>query len=206
MDQSFSQHTSLRCPFSLPSPPPTDLSTLTTSLKKSSRNFEGKPISFSSHYSGSVMGKLPSSPRSPRGGCISILIAINRHPFLCDNRIQQTDKTSTGTQAIFGLLTDTKTTLKQYALLTTFFYIGYLVSEVSRNHPPPPPFFVRLTGTCSYVFFSSLLCGCCNDFTRAEGYQSTCEYLPSLFNVSQRTKLFAHLTFSSYPGYAGRPS
>ncbi|KAK4504848.1 hypothetical protein PRZ48_002811 [Zasmidium cellare] len=47
--------------------------------------------------------------------------------------IQQTDKTSLGTQAIFGLRTDTGLVGQQYSWLTTIFYITYLCGEFPSN-------------------------------------------------------------------------
>lgn len=47
--------------------------------------------------------------------------------------IQQTDKTSIGTQAIFGLIEDTNLVGQQYSWLTTIFYITYLVGEFPSN-------------------------------------------------------------------------
>lgn len=47
--------------------------------------------------------------------------------------IQQTDKTSLGTQAIFGLRTDTKLVGQQYSWLTTIFYITYMIGEFPSN-------------------------------------------------------------------------
>ncbi|EKG14879.1 Major facilitator superfamily domain general substrate transporter [Macrophomina phaseolina MS6] len=47
--------------------------------------------------------------------------------------IQQTDKTSLGTQAIFGLREDTGLVGQQYSWLTTIFYIAYLCGEFPSN-------------------------------------------------------------------------
>lgn len=47
--------------------------------------------------------------------------------------IQQTDKTSIGTQATFGLRTDTGLVGQQYAWLTTIFYITYMCFEFPSN-------------------------------------------------------------------------
>ncbi|KAK3621088.1 hypothetical protein LTR56_023014 [Elasticomyces elasticus] len=47
--------------------------------------------------------------------------------------IQQTDKTSLGTQAIFGLREDTHLVGQQYSWLTTIFYITYMVGEFPSN-------------------------------------------------------------------------
>lgn len=47
--------------------------------------------------------------------------------------IQQTDKTSLGTQAIFGLREDTHLKGQQYSWLTTIFYIAYLCGEFPSN-------------------------------------------------------------------------
>ncbi|KAK5711477.1 hypothetical protein LTR17_018413 [Elasticomyces elasticus] len=47
--------------------------------------------------------------------------------------IQQTDKTSLGTQAIFGLREDTNLVGQQYSWLTTIFYITYMVGEFPSN-------------------------------------------------------------------------
>lgn len=47
--------------------------------------------------------------------------------------IQQTDKTSIGTQAIFGLIEDTNLVDQQYSWLTTIFYITYLAGEFPSN-------------------------------------------------------------------------
>lgn len=47
--------------------------------------------------------------------------------------IQQTDKTSLGTQAIFGLRTDTNLHGQQYSWLTTIFYITYMCGEFPSN-------------------------------------------------------------------------
>lgn len=47
--------------------------------------------------------------------------------------IQQTDKTSLGTQAIFGLREDTNLVGQQYSWLTTIFYITYLCGEFPSN-------------------------------------------------------------------------
>ncbi|KAK5113733.1 hypothetical protein LTR85_010750 [Meristemomyces frigidus] len=47
--------------------------------------------------------------------------------------VQQTDKTSLGTQAIFGLRTDTNLHGQQYSWLTTIFYITYMVGEFPSN-------------------------------------------------------------------------
>ncbi|WPA99955.1 uncharacterized protein RHO25_004575 [Cercospora beticola] len=47
--------------------------------------------------------------------------------------IQQTDKTSLGTQAIFGLREDTGLVGQQYSWLTTVFYLTYLVGEFPSN-------------------------------------------------------------------------
>ncbi|KAF4310160.1 putative major facilitator superfamily transporter protein [Botryosphaeria dothidea] len=47
--------------------------------------------------------------------------------------IQQTDKTSLGTQAIFGLHEDTGLVGQQYSWLTTIFYIAYLCGEFPSN-------------------------------------------------------------------------
>jgi MFS transporter, ACS family, allantoate permease len=44
--------------------------------------------------------------------------------------IQQTDKTSIGTQATFGLRTDTRLVGQQYSWLSTAFYLTYLVCTV----------------------------------------------------------------------------
>ncbi|KAI4863509.1 MFS general substrate transporter [Hypoxylon rubiginosum] len=47
--------------------------------------------------------------------------------------VQQTDKTSIGTQAIFGLRTDTGLVGQQYSWLTTIFYITYMCFEFPSN-------------------------------------------------------------------------
>ncbi|KAF2091306.1 MFS general substrate transporter [Saccharata proteae CBS 121410] len=47
--------------------------------------------------------------------------------------VQQTDKTALGTQAIFGLRTDTHLVGQQYSWLTTIFYIAYLCGEFPSN-------------------------------------------------------------------------
>lgn len=47
--------------------------------------------------------------------------------------VQQTDKTSLGTQAIFGLRDDTGLVGQQYSWLTTIFYMAYLVGEFPSN-------------------------------------------------------------------------
>ncbi|KAI2605721.1 MFS general substrate transporter [Hypoxylon fragiforme] len=47
--------------------------------------------------------------------------------------IQQTDKTSIGTQATFGLRTDTGLQGQQYSWLTTIFYITYMIFEFPSN-------------------------------------------------------------------------
>lgn len=47
--------------------------------------------------------------------------------------VQQTDKTSLGTQAIFGLRGDTNLVAQQYQWLTTIFYIAYLCGEFPSN-------------------------------------------------------------------------
>jgi MFS transporter, ACS family, allantoate permease len=47
--------------------------------------------------------------------------------------VQQTDKTATGTQAIFGLRTDTHLHGQQYSWLTTIFYLTYLCGEFPSN-------------------------------------------------------------------------
>lgn len=47
--------------------------------------------------------------------------------------IQQTDKTSLGTQATFGLRDDTHLAGQQYAWLTTAFYITYVCFEFPSN-------------------------------------------------------------------------
>lgn len=47
--------------------------------------------------------------------------------------IQQTDKTSLGTQAIFGLREDTHLHGQQYQWLTTIFYMTYLAGEFPSN-------------------------------------------------------------------------
>ncbi|KAK5110532.1 hypothetical protein LTR62_005724 [Meristemomyces frigidus] len=47
--------------------------------------------------------------------------------------VQQTDKTSLGTQAIFGLRTDTHLHGQQYSWLTTVFYIAYMAGEFPSN-------------------------------------------------------------------------
>ncbi|KXT06642.1 hypothetical protein AC578_8495 [Pseudocercospora eumusae] len=47
--------------------------------------------------------------------------------------VQQTDKTSLGTQAIFGLREDTGLVRQQYSWLTTIFYIAYMCGEFPSN-------------------------------------------------------------------------
>ncbi|KAI0155386.1 MFS general substrate transporter [Hypoxylon sp. FL1284] len=47
--------------------------------------------------------------------------------------VQQTDKTSIGTQATFGLRTDTGLVGQQYSWLTTVFYITYMCFEFPSN-------------------------------------------------------------------------
>jgi hypothetical protein len=47
--------------------------------------------------------------------------------------VQQTDKTSLGTQAIFGMRTDTHMVGQQYSWLTTIFYLTYLIGEFPSN-------------------------------------------------------------------------
>ncbi|KAK7964292.1 major facilitator superfamily transporter [Apiospora saccharicola] len=47
--------------------------------------------------------------------------------------IQQTDKTSIGTQATFGLRDDTGLVGQQYSWLTTIFYITYMIFEFPSN-------------------------------------------------------------------------
>jgi ACS family allantoate permease-like MFS transporter len=47
--------------------------------------------------------------------------------------VQQTDKTSLGTQAIFGMRTDTNLVGQQYSWLTTIFYLAYLIGEFPSN-------------------------------------------------------------------------
>ncbi|KAI5367922.1 putative major facilitator superfamily, MFS transporter superfamily [Septoria linicola] len=47
--------------------------------------------------------------------------------------IQQTDKTSLGTQAIFGLRDDTNLVGQQYSWLTTIFYMTYMIGELPSN-------------------------------------------------------------------------
>lgn len=47
--------------------------------------------------------------------------------------VQQTDKTSLGTQAIFGLREDTHLVGQQYSWLTTIFYLTYMVGELPSN-------------------------------------------------------------------------
>ncbi|RDW63551.1 hypothetical protein BP6252_11096 [Coleophoma cylindrospora] len=66
----------------------------------------------------------------------ALLRKIDRYllPLMfCCYGIQQTDKTSTGTQAIFGLRTDLNLHGQQYNWLTTIFYITYLVGEFPSN-------------------------------------------------------------------------
>ncbi|KAH8658487.1 major facilitator superfamily domain-containing protein [Xylariales sp. PMI_506] len=53
--------------------------------------------------------------------------------MFCCYGIQQTDKTATGTQAIFGLRTDLGLQGQQYNWLTTIFYVTYLVGEFPSN-------------------------------------------------------------------------
>ncbi|GAB7331297.1 hypothetical protein MBLNU13_g02744t2 [Cladosporium sp. NU13] len=47
--------------------------------------------------------------------------------------VQQTDKTSLGTQAIFGMRDDTNLVGQQYSWLTTIFYLAYLTGEFPSN-------------------------------------------------------------------------
>lgn len=47
--------------------------------------------------------------------------------------VQQTDKTSLGTQAIFGMRDDTNLVGQQYSWLTTIFYLTYLIGELPSN-------------------------------------------------------------------------
>ncbi|KAH7419590.1 major facilitator superfamily domain-containing protein [Cadophora sp. MPI-SDFR-AT-0126] len=47
--------------------------------------------------------------------------------------IQQTDKTSLGTQALFGIREDTNLVGQQYQWLTTMFYLAYLCGEFPSN-------------------------------------------------------------------------
>jgi hypothetical protein len=47
--------------------------------------------------------------------------------------VQQTDKTSLGTQAIFGLRKDTNLVGQQYSWLTTIFYLAYMIGEFPSN-------------------------------------------------------------------------
>ena len=47
--------------------------------------------------------------------------------------VQQADKTSLGTQAIFGLIEDTNLVGQQYSWLTTIFYLAYLIGEFPSN-------------------------------------------------------------------------
>jgi len=47
--------------------------------------------------------------------------------------VQQTDKTSLGTQAIFGMRDDTNLVGQQYSWLTTIFYLAYLIGEFPSN-------------------------------------------------------------------------
>ncbi|KAI9047894.1 hypothetical protein LZ554_007696 [Drepanopeziza brunnea f. sp. 'monogermtubi'] len=51
----------------------------------------------------------------------------------CCYGIQQTDKTSLGTQALFGLREDTGLVGQQYQWLTTIFYLSYLCGEFPSN-------------------------------------------------------------------------
>lgn len=51
----------------------------------------------------------------------------------CCYGIQQTDKTSLGTQALFGLREDTNLKGQEYQWLTTIFYIAYLTGEFPSN-------------------------------------------------------------------------
>ncbi|EKD18366.1 uncharacterized protein L3040_006759 [Drepanopeziza brunnea f. sp. 'multigermtubi'] len=51
----------------------------------------------------------------------------------CCYGIQQTDKTSLGTQALFGLREDTDLVGQQYQWLTTIFYLSYLCGEFPSN-------------------------------------------------------------------------
>ncbi|KAH8885849.1 MFS general substrate transporter [Thozetella sp. PMI_491] len=53
--------------------------------------------------------------------------------MFCCYGIQQTDKTSTGIQAIFGLRTDLNLQGEQYNWLTTIFYMTYLIGEFPSN-------------------------------------------------------------------------
>jgi hypothetical protein len=65
--------------------------------------------------------------------------------------IQQSDKVSVGTQAIFGLREDTHLVGQQYSWLTTIFYITYLIGEFPSN------FFLQKwslgRGLSVYMFF-----------------------------------------------------
>jgi hypothetical protein len=47
--------------------------------------------------------------------------------------VQQTDKTSLGVQAIFGLREDTGLVGQQYSWLTTVFYMTYMIGEFPSN-------------------------------------------------------------------------
>ncbi|SMR47252.1 unnamed protein product [Zymoseptoria tritici ST99CH_3D1] len=51
----------------------------------------------------------------------------------CCYGVQQTDKTSLGVQAIFGLPKDTGLVGQQYSWLTTIFYLTYMVGEFPSN-------------------------------------------------------------------------
>jgi ACS family allantoate permease-like MFS transporter len=51
--------------------------------------------------------------------------------------VQQTDKTSLGTQAIFGMIKDTNLVGQQYSWLTTIFYLTYLIGEYETKEYQP---------------------------------------------------------------------
>nr|OQO16559.1 hypothetical protein B0A51_12519 [Rachicladosporium sp. CCFEE 5018] len=69
--------------------------------------------------------------------------------------VQQTNKTSLGTQAIFGFRTDTGLVGQQYSWLTTIFYIAYLCGEFPSN------FLLQRWSLCKSLSIYMLLWGVC---------------------------------------------
>ena len=62
------------------------------------------------------------------------LVHLGPAPFMwCCYSIQQTDKTSLGLQAIFGLRDDPRLGGKQYIWLTTVCYITYICGEYAST-------------------------------------------------------------------------
>lgn len=73
-------------------------------------------------------------------------------PLLCGTYVlQYVDKQCLSYAAVFDLLTDLKMTTDEYAMLTTIFYLGYLVAEYPWSYIGQKYSVAKVVASCVYV-------------------------------------------------------